>query len=284
MARASWIASGVRTTTQPLLYVADTYAYEVAVYMQQGRNQNPVGEITNGITFPTGVWVDQYRNLWVSNTYGELESNILRFPQGSTKPDRTLADPNWNADDVWVAPDGSVYAINSGYSGNFEIVKYPPHKTVSQPVGDPYLTSDITAIAGDTSGNLFASGLGVSGGGEVDELPAGSTQWQNTGIPLMEPGGLAFDREGHLVVSDIGREVVEVFSLGHKKPREIIQCSAQCWAIALNHRAKRLWVDEVNDLNGTIDEFSYQKAQFVETLAQPSNSYPLGLATTPDLY
>jgi len=83
---------------------------------------------------------------------------------------------------------------------------------------------------------------------------------------------------------DIGREVVEVFSLGHKKPREVIECSAQCWAIALSHRAKRLWVDEVNGLNGTIDEFSYQDAKFVETLAQTPNSYPLGLATTRDLY
>ena len=282
--RPSWIVAGVRHTTKSLLYVADTYDNEVTIYMQRGRDQQPVGEITTDLTFPTGLWVDAHRNLWVANSYSELESNILRFPQGATQPDRTIPDANWNVDGVWVARDGSIYAINSGYYGNFEIVKYPPHKTVSQVVGDPNLTNDITAIAGDVHGNLFASGLTPSGGGEVDELASGSTKWQNTRIPLAEPGGLAFDRSGNLVVSDIGRDVIDVYPPNRRKPSETISCSAQCWAVALNHRSTRLWVDEVNDLNGTIDEFSYKQGAFIQTLAQPQDSYPQSVATTPDLY
>jgi len=282
--RPSWITRELRHSTKPLLYVADTYANEVAVYVQRGRGQQPVGELTTDITFPTGLWVDTHRNLWVANSYSELESNILRFPQGATKPDLTIPDASWNVSGVWVARDRSVYAINSGYYGNFEIVKYPPHSVVSQVVGDPNLTSDITAIAADAHGNLFASGLAQSGGGEVDELPSGSTSWQNTRIPLVEPGGLALDRSGALVVSDIGRDVIEVFPIGHKKPSITINCSAQCWAVALNHRATTIWVDEVNDLNGTIDEFSYRKGRFIQTLPQPQDSYPQSVATTPDLY
>jgi DNA-binding beta-propeller fold protein YncE len=278
------LAPQALSTQAPLLYVADSYAHEVAVYRQKGNGQQPVGELTTQITFPMSVWVDTHRNVWVANVVGEAQSNILRFPEGKTKPDLTLPDRQWNVSAIWVARNDAVYAVNGGSSGNVQIVEYPPHSNKSKQIGDPNLPDDITSIVGDARGDLFASGLALSGAGEVDELLAGSTQWRNTGIALVEPGGLAFDRSGNLVVSDMLKQVIGIYPLERTSPKRIIHCGEQCSAIAFDHTGTRLWVDELNDLNGTIDEFEYKTGKFIQTLPQPSESYPLGIATSPDLY
>ena len=111
--QTSWIARGVRNSREPLLYVADAYDNDIVIYEQRGRDQQPIGKITTDLTFPSGVWVDTHRDLWVANVNTETESTILRFPQGSTTPDLTLKDPNWNAAGVWVSREGDVYVVNN---------------------------------------------------------------------------------------------------------------------------------------------------------------------------
>jgi sugar lactone lactonase YvrE len=280
----SWIAPEVRHANEQLVYVAETIANRVVIYEQRGHYQMPVGAISTDITFPVAVWVDTHRNLWVANTNSELESTILRFPQGSKKPDLILNDANWNVLAVWVALDGTVYVVNADYSGNCEIVKYPPGKTTSIVIGDKRLAYLTTAVVGDGKGDLFASGFGQSGVGEVDERPAKSKRWQNTGIKLNEPGGLAFDRAGNLVVSDIGSDVIETFSPGKTTPTNTIACSSQCTSLAFNHAGDRVWVDEAGDESAIIDERTYPSGTLIDRLLPPQGSSPEGVAVTPDLY
>lgn len=282
-ARGLWIASGSRPTKEGLVYVADTYFNHILVYNQRGYAQLPIGEISTDITFPIALSVDTHRNLWVANANSELESTILRFPQGSTAPDMILGDPNWNVLSIWVAHDGAVFAVNSGYYGNCEIVEYPPNKTTSKVIGDKRLAYLTTAVAADAKGDIFASGFAQSGAGEVDVRPAGTKRWRNTGISLAEPGGLAFDGSGNLVVTDIGHEVIETFPPGQTKPSNTIGCSTQCVSVAFDRAGNRLWVDEVNDESGEIEERTYPSGTLTDRLLPPQGSSPQSVAVSPVL-
>lgn len=281
--RHSWIDPEVRHTRERLLYVAVPSSNAVVIYKQRGHNQQPVGKLTTDITFPNAVWVDTQRNVWIVNNYSELESTILRFPQGSTTPDLTLPDPQWNASAVWVSDKGAVYVVNSGYYANFEIVEYPPHMKTAKVIGDRNLAYLTTAVVGDANGDLFASGFAQSAIGEIDERPAGSRHWRDTGIRLAEPGALAFDSSGNLVASDIGSDVIETFPPGQTTPSNTISCTAECASIAFNHAGTHLWVGEYNDPSGTVEERDYPKGTILDTLAQPY-SYLYSVAASPDLY
>jgi hypothetical protein len=282
-AHASFVDANASDSSEGLLYVADTYLNEVVIYKQKGRNQQPIGKLTEDLTFPNGLWVDTHGNLWVANTNTEYGSTIVRFRRGATKPNLVLSDPDWQAYSVWVADDGAVYVVNAPYSGYFEIVEYPPHQQSPQPIGDSNL-SLISAVVGDVKGDLFAAGLSVSGPGEIDELRKGSKQWTNTGITLYEPGDLGFDAAGNFVISDIGSDVIETFAPGQTKPSNTIECTAQCTSFAFNHRGHHLWVDEFNDENGTVDEFTYPAGKLIQSLGQPNGSSPDSVAAGPDLY
>lgn len=283
--RASWIDPVVVNTKEPLLYVADTYANQVLVYKQRGHAQKPVGSITTDITFPVGVWVDKHENLWVANQNSEGRSTILRFRRGSTTPNLTIDDDyGWNIFAFWVNQKGAVYVSNVPYSGYFELLKYPPHATTPKIITDPNLDYVTTAIVGDATGDVFASGLLRSGGSEVDEKRAGSSNWKSTGIALGEAGALAFDNSGNLVVTDTGADVIETFKPAKTKPINTIDCTAQCVSIAFNHTGTHLWVDEFNDSNGTIEEYSYPAGKLLNALPQPNGSSPESVAASPDLY
>jgi hypothetical protein len=285
-AARSWIAPGAHV--DPLLYVVENGSSQVAIFKQQNRQL--VGAITTDLTLPTGVWVDTQRNLWVANATG-YGSTIMRFPPGSTAPDLQLSDSSYNVFSIWVASDGAVYVVNGDYYGFCQIVEYAPHKKVGKVVGDPLLYYYMTAIVGDAKGDLFASGIrGPSKGGpndEIDERPAGSKRWQNTGIQLGVAGGLGFDASGNLVAADDGTDVIETFPPGQTTPSNTIQCSATCVSFAFNHRGDHIWIDEYTGQYGdydTIEERAYPSGALIGAISGLQTRSIDSVATSPDLY
>ncbi|HEY2476666.1 MAG TPA: hypothetical protein VGI19_17935 [Candidatus Cybelea sp.] len=277
----SWITPGAGSKS--LFYVVNYYpTVDVGIYSQ--RNRKLVGNITTGINLPLGVWVDTHRNLWVANATTNDESLIERFPPGKTAPDLELADPNYNAWSLWVARNGAVYVVNLSYYADTEIVEFPPHKTMPKVLRPPRSYPFITAVVGDTKGDLFTSELNASGVGEIDERAAGSKRWRDTGIRLAEPSGLGFDASGNLVASDIGDDVIETFPPGKTTPSNTIQCDAQCAAFAFNERGDRLFVDEYNDGSDTIEEITYPSGTLVGTISGLQTNSIDGVAASPDLY
>jgi hypothetical protein len=211
----------------------------------------------------------------------------LRFRQGSTAPDLTLSDPNWLASWVSIGPKGAVYVVNTPYSGYSEILEYPPHKSSPMIITDPQLAYLTVAVVEDANGDLFADGINSQHlGAEIDERPAGSSTWQNTGIMgLGEPGGLGFDAFENLVVSDPLFGVIDTFPPGQTTPSNSITCSLQCISFAFAAGGKRLWVDEYNDARGGvgIDELAYPGGTLIDRIPQPINS-SVSVAAAPALY
>jgi hypothetical protein len=270
----------VRSTHKGLLYVADENEQDVRIYMQGGHHQHPVGEITSGLGLTMAVFVDTKRNLWVGNWTGSA-GQILRYPQGSTTPDRTLNDSTGYPGALWVARDGTVYAVNGVYSGATWIAKYPPGSEQPQVISDPNIPL-LTSVVGDGKGAIYAGGLPNGGYGEIDELPAGQTTWQNTGMVTNTPSALAFDANGDLLVS---AEEFLTFRIGHKRPINSVPCNvSDCGQVAFDHSGKHLWAIESADYTGPVLEFNYPSGKRINDLHQPQTSAPDGVAAAPALY
>jgi hypothetical protein len=277
-------APNSRKAQGQLLYVADTLSGEkVAIYKQKGQSQSPIGNLSTGIGEPYGLWVDAHDNLWVANSNGETDSTILRFPPGQTNPDIYLPDDYWNVNWIWVAPHNTVYVVNIGYYADSVIYKYDAPRVTPKVIRDPHF-SFMWAVVGDTKGDLFASGLyKKSGLGGIDERFAKATRWHETGITLSAPGGLAFDGSGNLVASD-PYAGIETFAPGQTTPSNTISCTAECFSFSFNHKGDRIWIDELDNDNGSIEERAYPSGTLLDTLPQPYGSMPYSVAAAPDLY
>src|SRR5450755_1964941 len=67
-----------------------------------------VGQITNGLVEPEGIFVDQSGNLWVANVSG----GVVVYPRGGLSPSNTLTDPVGYPVDVTVCPNGTAYVAD----------------------------------------------------------------------------------------------------------------------------------------------------------------------------
>jgi DNA-binding beta-propeller fold protein YncE len=290
-------AFGAPDIDRGLLFAVEQPPFgDVVVYRQKGQNQQPFRYINQDLINPAALWVDTFDNLWVGNegaVSSGPKSTIMRFPRlGTQAPDRILDDFNWFPDALWVSRDGNVYVGNDpvGATEKAEVVEYPPQSKTYKVIGDPNISYTVTAIVGDAKGDLFAAGYTDSHVGEIDELPAGSKHWSDTGIAgkgrsVSQPLSLAFDADSNLVVDDYGRKLIETFKPGQTKPSNAIKCTPlDCAVIAFSHMGSRLWVGEPSYFTGTIAEFEYPSGKLIETLTLGYASSAYALATSPDLY
>jgi hypothetical protein len=225
--------------------------------------------------------VDAKRNLWVANETGyAYDAEILRFPQGSTTPNLVLYDYVGAPGSLWVAPDGTVYAVTSPIYTPPVIVKYPKGSQQYQVISDPHMQI-LISIVGDAKGNIYGGGLPYGAYGEVDLLPAGQNTWQNTGIATNAPSGLAFDAAGNLLVS---ADALLTFQIGHKHPSNRINCALICQQVAFDRSGTHLWATELSDNSGPAIEYDYPSGKRINVLGQPRNSLPDGVAVSPALF
>jgi hypothetical protein len=156
----------------------------VDVFTLNGRQ---VGQITNGLFVPQGLFVDSKGSLWVANL-----NNVLVFPHGGLTATTTLNDPVGDPVDVTVCPNGTAYVADFYDTANYSVASiqvYPPGSTsptdtltYSGDSRNPYLTCD-------AAGNVFTSILiGQSiGDGRVIEFPLGQQAGaKDLGISLQD--------------------------------------------------------------------------------------------------
>src|SRR5262249_50283687 len=61
-----WLSPAAKSG-EPLVYVSDFLKNAVEIYDASGSTQNPIGEITDGISGPEGCAVDKKGDLFVTN-------------------------------------------------------------------------------------------------------------------------------------------------------------------------------------------------------------------------
>jgi hypothetical protein len=195
--------------TQLLYTSSGGTASVVDVLTMNGRQ---VGQITNGLVFPWGLFVDAKGSLWVANF-----SNVLVYSRGALSPSKTLADPVGYPVDVTVCPDGTAYVADysDNSDGHASIQVYAPGG--STPTGKLDYAKDFenAFLTCDAAGNVFVALFTGQylGEGLVVEFPLGKQKGaKDLGIVLQDPGGIKPDNAGNLLITDVALHTITEYT------------------------------------------------------------------------
>ncbi|HEY5096176.1 MAG TPA: hypothetical protein VII69_13755 [Candidatus Eremiobacteraceae bacterium] len=173
-----------------------------------------VGQITNGLVEPAGMFVDQNGSLWVANVSG----GVVVYPRGGLSPSNTLTDPVGYPVDVTVCPNGTAYVADLydlNNTNHSSVQVYPPGST--KPTRSLNYASDFRNpfLTCDAAGNVFVATLvGQSvGDGRVIEFPLGKQAGaKDLGIVVQSSAGIKPDNAGNLLVTDIIADTITEYT------------------------------------------------------------------------
>ena len=270
---AGW-KSARATTGRGLLYVADQSAAAVEIYEQAGKNQQPIGSITQGISGVDGLFVDHKLNLYACN-FGN--GTVTVYPPGSTTPSETLTGAG-SPKQVVVALNGTVYVSNFNSGTNGTVLKYPKgHTTPSKTIVTFGTGSFPEGLAIDSAKNLYVAYN--TNDGEVLEFSPGSPSGKNLGIHVGYVGGMTIDTSNDILLDDQNLPGVDVFPPGKTTPSKQYKMSGLAYSVALNKKNTRLWI--TNPFSPpSVNELTYPDGVIVDTITSLKSAF--GVATSPE--
>ncbi len=263
-----------QATSGGRLYVADQPNQRVAIFSQS--NGAPVGQITDAIAGPDGLYVDPSGTLYVCN-FGA--GTVTEYPKGQTTHSKTLTGtigPKY----VVAGRDGTVYVSDFGNGSHSNLYEYANGSTTPTTT-IPFATYP-AGVALNTRNKLYVAYNDATNTDiEVLKFAEGSTKGKNLGIHLKNgnAGGLAFDKKGDLLLDDQSLPGVDVFPPGATTPSQQIKGFNLAYQIALNHKDTHLFVS---------DPFGPSVAEVAYPAGTPIRSFSTGLAgafgvaTSPD--
>ncbi|MEO6991189.1 MAG: hypothetical protein ABI346_00345 [Candidatus Baltobacteraceae bacterium] len=270
-----WLSAEAAAGTA-LLYVADQFNQRVAIYSQFGKNPAPIGQITDAIGGPDGLFVDKKGTLYVCN-FGT--ATVTEYPKGQTTHSKTLTgagSPKY----VVVGVDGTVYVSNFNASANGQVLEYANGSTTPTTT-IPFQTYP-AGLALDKLNRLYvAYNAPTVNDIEVLRFLPGKTTGKNLGIHITggSAGGATIDSSGNLLIDNQGLPGVEVFPPGATQPSQLITGFNLAYQIALNHRNNHLYISD--PFAPSVNEVTYPGAKPINTITN-SLSAAFGVATSPD--
>ena len=225
-----------------------------------------VGQITNGLAVPEGIFVDSGHNLWVANL-----NNVLVFPRGGLTATTTLTDPVGDPADVTVCANGTAYVADlydNSNSNAASVQIYPPGST--SPSGSLTYPNDFRNgfLTCDAAGNVFVALLtgDYIGDGRVIEFPQGQESGaKDLGITLQDPGGIRPDNAGNLLVTDLVADTIAEYTESGTATGVSIATGAPIFGIALNRDGKTVLGANPNGPNGVTWSFPAGRQKHIYT-------------------
>lgn len=271
-----WLSHQAKIGKQ-LLFVADQPSQSVYIFPQKGKNPAPIGQITQGIAAPTGLFVDRHGTLYVCN-FGA--GTVTVYPKGDLSPSKTLTQAGNAPIDVVVGKDGTAYVsdFNSGLDGH--VFEYAPNSTT--PTKTISLTGYPEGLALDHSNNLYVAYQKTSNAGTVLKFKPGSTRGRDLGLAITLVGGATVDSQNNLLVVDQSNPEphVDVFPPGATQPSQMIGGFALALDIALNHSDGHLYVTQ-NQNPAVVYDVSYPSGTILQQITNSLEAV-YGVATSPD--
>jgi hypothetical protein len=276
----SHAVAGLATPNVPstgVIYVSSLSANTVYVYSKKlgaGANPAPLGTITEGVSGPSGSFVDKHGNLFVAN---DSNFTVTMYPAGSTTWKLRYTGFEYPLN-VAVDSKGSVFIVD--FTGE-KVVQFPKGSTRSK------LTIPLAypphGVALDSSNNVYVSyNTGAHGGGPgtVNEYAPGSKTGKNLNLPIGWAAGDVIDGSGNLLVADQSNAAVYVFAPGKNTPSQTISENLQDPVnLAFDASFKHLYVadDEVD----AVLVYDYPSGKYVTTLNNGATSID-GVAVSPE--
>lgn len=246
-----------------LLYGSSYDGGFINIYDAKGTGQQPIGQLTSGLTSPQGMFVDRHHRLWVANTNA---FNIVAFKRGATTAFATLNDPGYYPISVVADSHGTVFAANAqGSSGQPGIVTF--WKKGSTNVSGTLTLANFQVVLGigvDASDNIYVSYVPKSGAPTVAEFPAGSQTGEQLSIAGTTISQITFDNSANLVMED------EYGTLGIWAPPYSGGPARTLPAFGnsptLNKKNSNVWIAYANFSNPKIEEYDYNTGSLLDTI------------------
>jgi hypothetical protein len=226
--RSTYISRGFlkRNASTGILFVGTNYAPGAIFVLDTTRAGWPtVGEITDSVTQPTNLALDDKGTLYVPNVGFSSASGsfVAEYPAGHIHPSKILTDGITYPWGVAVNSRGDLYVANvygepktSGTPGPAAIVAYKRGKSA------PFLTVPIPhggEIAFDGDDNLF---ILDGDDAQVYELKAGSKVLTNLGFTfqglLASPSSIAANGNGGFYIGSLGATILSAGAIAIYKP------------------------------------------------------------------
>jgi hypothetical protein len=258
-----------------VLYVADQGPNAIDIFSEKGTNQQPIGQITDGVSGPDGIFVDHKRNLYVCN-FGN--DTVTVYPPGATSPSETLTGSS-SPIDVVVDKSGNVFVSNFNGSSNGKVLEYlkgqtTPSKTIVQFGAGSFSEG----LGFDKQGDLYVA-FNSAGGGVLEFTPS-NPSGTNLGIRVGYVGGMTIDKAGDILLVDQNLPGVDVFAPGQTTPSHQYKPSALVFDLALDKKNKNLYVSDAFQ-PPSVNELSYPAGTVVDTITGTLQS-AFGVATSPE--
>ena len=272
-AGAGWLSPQAQAG-KALLFVADQGNQRVWIYPQKGTNPAPIGQITDAVSGPDGIYVDKNGTLYVCN-FGN--GTVTEYPKGQTTSSKTLTgagSPKY----VIAGGNGTVYVSDFHGSAGGRVLEYAGGSTTPTTT-IPFQTFP-AGIALDGHGRIYVA-YQDSGNNDMEVLrfAPGKTKGKNLGIHVKfgYPGGATIDRSGNLLVADQSVSQVDVFPPGATAPSQVISGFPLAYQIALDHQNNHLYVSAPS---GSVAEVNYPAGTPIQSITN-SLSGAYGVAVSP---
>lgn len=277
-----WISPAGRRA-KALLYVVNFGADEVEIFHQVGKNQQPIGTIAAGLSFPGGATVDAKGNLYVADEHQIASQwNVPMYAPGSTSPTKVYTTDLSSPTDVAVANDGTIYICNFNELQNGWVSVYPKGNPKKE-----YRLADFNggaplSVALDAAGNVYVMyDTNDTGGSAVNEYAPGAKTGTNLNLTFKWGAGIQVDRMGNvLVVQQLSPSAIFVFWPGQTQPSQTIYepNNGAPFALALDRANDVLFADDQNA--NQIDDFAYPSDKYRHATAGGFQE-PTGIALSP---
>ena len=268
-----WLSPEARAG-KALLLVADQPNQRIVMFSQ--KSGAVVGQITDAISGPDGIYVDNLGTLYVCN-FGA--GTVTEYLKGQTTHSKTLTgagSPKY----VVAGHDGTVYVSDFHGSAGGHVYEYAGGSTT--PTVTINFQSFPAGLALDRLNKLYvAYNDSANSDIEVLKFAPGKTSGKNLGIHLKfgYAGGVTFDQSGDLLLVDQSSATVDIFAPGATSPTQQIKGFSLAYQIALNHRNTDLFVSDPG--GGNVAEVAYPSGTPVQSI---NNSLlgAYGVGTSPD--
>jgi hypothetical protein len=274
--------------TGAIVYVSDFNNNLVDVYYGRFAGQAPCSQITSGINFPTGLYVNpRTHDLYVATSKGH---DVLVFHRGQTTAYNIYADPTRRQKviDVTLASDGTVIASNVNRAGG------PEMGSISTWIGGPHggkfvgnfpMTNDAEGgfITAQKNGTVYYNDIDrTTGAGALWRMscPAGvcGAQTRVAGVSFLFPGGLGSNGTNDLLAVDQTGHSLATYELPNPVPKTI-PLDGYPIAMAIDLLSHRLFITDAD--NNDAAEYLYPSGVLVGTVPGNPGGFLDGVAVDP---
>lgn len=273
------------------LYVSDIGID--GVWLLKPPKYGAVGELTEGMYLPDGMWVDGAKNLYAANVDGQ---NVTEYAPGAANPKCTysnggLVDPT----NVKTNPAGEVFVIDWGVPQNvgaIDVYEQCQNTLVRKYTFKQKYSERPSDVAFDNAGHMFAMYLvDYTNGHEkglLEVFKGHSMKPKQLGATVSFPGGLLIDAHGNLIAADQGVQgenngAVDIIAPPYSSAKRLISGLDQPVWLSLDRTERLLFVSSFDHNDAKVWIFDYPSGELKTTLgAQNGLKTPLGVAAAPD--